>query len=427
MSADADRPLNWKRNLAFVSVAQFFAIAGFGFSLPFIPFYIREVLGVTADADLSLWVGIFSASGHLALFISSPVWGFIADIYGRRSMVLRANFCSALLLPLMLLAPGVGWLVMLRFLLGSFAGTVSASQSLIASNTPSEHIGFAMGTVSSAVGSGNLAGFVLGALVVQHLGYAAGFITSGVMLAIAGFLTLFGTCENFTRTTTLRGALRQTGRFTLPRFGGVWLLLGLMAASAYVSAFERPFVPLMTELIVGTAGAKIWTSIVLGGSAIAGIIAGGVMGRLADRFTPAKVGFLATILAAIATIPMALATTIGVFAGTRMVMSFFAAGLDPVFQIWLAKCAPANKRSLFLGWGTSFRALGWFACALTAGGVAMLGGVRMVFFVTAGLFLLLAPVIAFTARHLSSLAAVAGSSGHPAHPTTLDPHGHSAA
>lgn len=427
MNADAGKPLNWKRNLAFVSIAQFFATTGFGFALPFIPFYIRDGLGVTVDAELSLCVGLFTASGHLALVLSSPIWGFIGDIYGRRIMVLRTNFCSALLMPLMVVAPTVGWLVFLRFMVGAFAGSVSASQSLIASNTPSEHMGFAMGTISSAVGSGNLVGFVLGALIVQYFSYTAGFISSGIMLAVAGVLTLFGVRENFTRTTTLREALRQTGHFKLPRFGGVWMLLGLMAASAYVSAFERPFVPQMTEIIVGTADAKIWASIVLSGSAIAGIIAGGVMGQLADRFTPQKVGFAATILAAIATVPMALATTIGVFAGTRTAMSFFAAGLDPVFQVWLAKCAPANKRSLFLGWGTSFRALGWFACALTAGGVAMLGGVRMVFFVTAGLFLLLAPVIAFASRRLASLAAVAGSSVHPAPPTTLDPHGHSAA
>ena len=92
-------------------------------------------------------------------------------------------------------------LVILRFLIGIFAGTVTASQTLVASNTPSEKMGFAMGTISSAVGSGNLAGFVLGALVVDHYGYTAGFIASGVMLALAfcfslgdlGVIALFGT------------------------------------------------------------------------------------------------------------------------------------------------------------------------------------------------------------------------------------------
>jgi MFS family permease len=93
--------------------------------------------------------------------------------------------------------------------------------------------------------------------------------------------------------------------------------------------------------------------------------------------------------------------------GARMLMAFFAAGLDPVFQIWLARSAPPDKRALFLGWGTSFRALGWFICAATAGGVAMLGGVRMVFMVTAGLFFLLAPFILATSRRLTAVSAAA--------------------
>ncbi|NLF21713.1 MAG: multidrug efflux MFS transporter, partial [Lentisphaerae bacterium] len=264
MKRGVDQPLNWKRNLFFVSVAQFFSIAGFGFSLPFIPFYIRDVMGITIESERSLWVGLFAASGHLALCLFAPFWGFVADIYGRRSMVLRANFCSAILLPLSLLMPSVFWLVILRFVIGAFAGTVSASQTLIASNTPSEKMGFAMWTISSAVGSGNLAGFMLGALVVDACGYTTAFLVSGVMLALAGFLVLFGARERFVRTSSLREQTLKM-HLSLPRFGGVWLLLGLMATSAFVSAFERPFVPQMTELIVGQERAAIWTSVVLSG------------------------------------------------------------------------------------------------------------------------------------------------------------------
>jgi DHA1 family multidrug resistance protein-like MFS transporter len=406
MTPRAGQPLDWRRNLLFIAVAQFFSIAGFGFSLPFIPFYIRDHLQITSEAERSLWVGLFAASGHLALFLFAPFWGFVADIYGRRTMLLRANFCSAILLPLAILMPNVLWLVILRFLIGIFAGTVTASQTLVASNTPSDKMGFAMGMISSAVGSGHLAGFLFGALVVDHFGYTVGFAASGAMLALAGFLVLFGSRENFVRTTSLRQSTLGL-HLSLPHFGGVWLLLGLMSVTAFVSAFERPFVPQMTELIVGHGSAKFWTSIVLGGSAIAGIVAGALMGRLADRTSPARVGMWSSVLAGAAAIPLALSWGIGMMIGARMLMAFFAAGLDPVFQIWLARSAPSDKRALFLGWGTSFRALGWFICAATAGGVAMLGGVRMVFMVTAGLFFLLAPFILATSRRLTAVSAVA--------------------
>jgi DHA1 family multidrug resistance protein-like MFS transporter len=393
-------PFNWRRNLIFVSAAQFLSIAGFGFALPFIPFFIRDRLGVTVESELSMWVGLFAAAGHLALGIFAPVWGFIADIYGRRKMVLRANFTSMALLPLTIFVPSTGWLIALRFLISCFSGTVTASQALVASTTPQDKIGLAMGTITSAVGSGNLIGMLLGALVVDRFGYNVAFTASGVLFGVAGLLVLFGAQEDFTRTTTLRAKLRGM-HLALPRFGGLWLLLILLAATGFVTAFERPFVPQLVEIVSGHKGAKFWTSVVLAGSALAGIVAGSVMGRLADRFSPPRVGVWSALLAGLMTIPLGLAGSLSLLIGARMGMAFFAAGLDPVFQIWLVRNAPVERRALVLGWGTTFRACGWFLCATAAGGVAMLGGVRLVFLASAGFFLLLVPCIHFTSRRIA--------------------------
>ncbi len=66
---------------------------------------------------------------------------------------------------------------------------------------------------------------------------------------------------------------------------------------------------------------------------------------------------------------------------------------------------PEKRRSSSSAVIDRFRAFGWFVCAAMAGGVAMLGGLRMVFFVTAGLFFLLVPVILFTATRLRDVEA----------------------
>ena len=81
-------------------------------------------------------------------------------------------------------------------------------------------------------------------------------------------------------------------------------------------------------------------------------------------------------------------------------MVFFAGGLEPVFQIWLAKSTPDDKRGLFYGWATSAKSFGWFLSSLAAGGVAMLMGVRFVYLTAAVLFLLLIPIIRVTIRQL---------------------------
>ncbi len=390
----------WQRRLFYVSLAQFLATCGFGFSLPFIPFFIKEHLCINDEAQRSMWVGLFSASGQFALFIFSPIWGFVADIYGRRKMLLRAYLASAIIMPLMIFVPGPGWLVTLRFLIGAFAGTVTASQALIASTTPQKRMGFAMGVVVSAVGSGNLTGMLMGSLIVDSLGYAAGFTASGALLLVAAFLIMHGATDPFVQSATLMEKIRVT-HFGLPKFGGLWFLLSLMAVTGFVTYFERPFIPQLVEQVTVGVRSKFWVGIVLSCSALAGIVAGSVMGRLADRFSPPKVGFVSSLLAGLATLPVGFSTSIPMLVGFRTCMAFFMAGLDPVFQIWLAKSVPAEKRALFLGWGTSFRAMGWFVSSAAAGTVAMLLGVRSVFFVAACLFIALLPLIRMASRRIT--------------------------
>lgn len=390
---------NWRRRLFFVSVAQFLATCGFGFSLPFIPFFIKEHLGIVDEMQRSMWVGLFAAGGQLALCLTSPIWGVVADIYGRRKMLLRAYFGSALILPLMIFVPSPPWLVGLRFVVGMFAGTVTASQALIASTTPQNKVGYAMGIVVSVVGSGNLTGMLLGSVMVEHFGYTISFISSGVLLLVAGLLILYGVTEPFVQQTTLREKMRET-EFRLPQFGAIWILLILMSVTGFVTYFERPFIPQLVEMVTGGINAKRWVGIVLSCSAVAGIAAGSIMGRLADRFSPPKVGVASALLAGLCTLPVGLSTCISSLVGFRRGMAFFNAGLDPVLQIWLAKSAPIEKRALFIGWGTSFRAMGWFFSSTAAGAVAMWGGVRMVFFVASVFFILLIPMILSAAKKI---------------------------
>ncbi|MFA6716999.1 MAG: MFS transporter, partial [Victivallaceae bacterium] len=114
--------LNWKKNLFIIWISQFFSIAAFSSSLTFIPFYIQK-LGVADDATRNMYVAQFMAMGAISFCLMSPVWGFIADVYGRRLMLLRSNFVSAFLMPLMAFVPNVGMLLLLRFLIGAFSGT----------------------------------------------------------------------------------------------------------------------------------------------------------------------------------------------------------------------------------------------------------------------------------------------------------------
>jgi len=383
--------VHWKRNLLRVWIAQFLATAGFCFATPFIPFYIKEI-GVSDPAQASMWVALFAAAGNLALLLSAPCWGFISDICGRRLMVLRASFVCGMLMPLMAFVPGVKSLVLLRFLVGLFAGTVTASQILVSSNTPMENRGFALGTLSSAVFGGRMAGTFMGGIVVDAFGYRAAFFTCGVTLITAGFIVLLGVTEHFEKTTSLRR--KMTGfRLRLPDFGAVWWVLLLMLLMGFAVRFDAPFMPLLVETINGPDRAATWTGVIASMSAVTGIFAGPLLGWWADRSSPQKVAMWSAGLAGLLMIPQGLATDLTTLAAARFGMVFFASGLMSVFQIWLAKSTPDSKRGMLFGWATSSKSCGWFLSSLAGGAVAMNLGVRWVYFCAAATFIVLVPAI----------------------------------
>ena len=387
---------NWKRNLFFVWLAQFLSVSGFCFATPFIPFYIRD-LGVDDPQVRNIWVAWHAGAGNLAFCLFAPVWGYIADIYGRRIMVLRANFGAALLIPLMAFVPGPGTLVFLRFLLGALAGTVTASQTLVSGNTPHESRGFALGALSAAVFSGTMAGMFLGGIVVDHFGYRAGFFISGSVLFTSGLLVLVGARENFHKTTSLRTKLAAFS-FRLPHFGPVWFILLLILLMGLARRFDMPFLPVLVEEVNGPDRAATWTGIAASLSAIAGGLAGILLGWLADRIPAPKIAIWSALLAGLLMVPQGLATGMPMLIGARCGMIFFAGGLDPIFQIWLAKSTPDDRRGLFFGWASSFKGFGWFLSSVISGATVTLFGVRGVYFAGAVLFVALVPMLWLTVR-----------------------------
>lgn len=366
--------------------------------LPFIPFYILH-LGISDASERSMWTGLFNTAGHIGFCIMCPVWGALADRYGRRIMILRANFISALIIPLMLVAPGVIWLVALRFLLGMFSGTITACQTLVSSFTPKDKTGFALGALSSAVYGGSMLGGLIGGLVVDHFGFRVAFFTASAVLFMAGLLVLLGVRENFNRTIQETSG---TGfRLKIPHLGSAGIILGLIAMMGFARQFDAPFLPLLVELVNGPERAATWTGTISSLAAVAGMVSGILLGALADRISAPRVAIFSALLAGLLMLPHGLATNLGMLMIARFGMVFCAGGLDPIFMIWLAKSTPEDQRGTIFGWAGSAKTLGWVASALLGTGIAMTAGVRNIFFVGSILFFALIPAIILSMRKQS--------------------------
>src|SRR5437879_13147008 len=82
-------PNDWRRNVWALTLTVFISFVGFQFFSPFLPLYIRE-LGVTDPAKIALWSGLQAAVPPAMSGILSPVFGRLADRFGRKMLPIRS-------------------------------------------------------------------------------------------------------------------------------------------------------------------------------------------------------------------------------------------------------------------------------------------------------------------------------------------------
>ncbi|MBE0699072.1 MAG: MFS transporter, partial [Anaerolineaceae bacterium] len=134
----------WQRTLYIMFTAQLLTAIGFSSIFPFFPLYVKQ-LGSSLGISLELLAGLVFSSQAFTMMIAAPIWGALADRYGRKLMVERAMFGGSFILLLMALVTSAEQLVLLRAIQGLVTGTVSAGNALVASVTPREHAGYGMG------------------------------------------------------------------------------------------------------------------------------------------------------------------------------------------------------------------------------------------------------------------------------------------
>jgi MFS transporter, DHA1 family, multidrug resistance protein len=82
-------PSGWQRNVWALSLSVFIAFVGFQFFSPFLPLYVRE-LGVTDPSAIALWSGVLAAVTPTVSGFLAPLFGRLADRFGRKMMLIRS-------------------------------------------------------------------------------------------------------------------------------------------------------------------------------------------------------------------------------------------------------------------------------------------------------------------------------------------------
>ena len=95
---------SWRTSFIALLLAETLAMIGFGLSMPIIPLFLEEDIGITDPVQLRMWVGLIQSASAITLAIFAPIWGHLADVFSRRAMLLRAMFGGAAIISLMAFA-----------------------------------------------------------------------------------------------------------------------------------------------------------------------------------------------------------------------------------------------------------------------------------------------------------------------------------
>ncbi len=224
-------------------------MAAFTFVDPLLPLYIQKVGNLTVD-QAAFWAGLAASGLGAAMFFISPVWGILADRFGRKAMVMRAMFGGAVILSLMSLAPNIYLIVILRCFQGFVTGSVAAMTALASGTVPRNKMPLAMGVIMLAVFCGQSLGPLAGGFIAGRWGYHATFYASGAFLLAAGLIVLIMVKEHFVPVATPRGGSLRA-MFNLAKSSE---FLPLMAVLALVSAGQGTVGPIMSLRIEALVG-----------------------------------------------------------------------------------------------------------------------------------------------------------------------------
>jgi MFS transporter, DHA1 family, multidrug resistance protein len=380
----------WRRNQQVLPAANLLCSLGFGLSWPFLPLMLRG-LGVTEN--LETWIGHMMLVFYIAGFIINPVWGGIADHYGRKIMVLRAMLGMGISMTLVPFAPSPLWFASLVVVIGLFNGFTPAGMALLVANTPPRRVGTAMAFAQTGglVGQtlGPAAGAVLAALIERQLWLF--WISGGLM--IAGGLLVFLLVQEVKQRAPgpwrldWVGSLREL--LVVPQLAPLYLLSFMFAALWFgnVTIISVYMLQLLAAHPAGVGNEAFWLGAAAMGLAVSSVVVMPLWGRVLDRYGPERVLTFAAAAAAVTHVPLLLLET-----PLQLVLARVAFGVTvapmllSVIQL-LRRYAPKGMDARAISYSSSSQFIGMGLAPFIAGLIGPVMGLRAYFALSIALML----------------------------------------
>ncbi len=199
-----------------------------------------------------LLVSLTVSATILAVALTAPITGMLADSVGRKRVIVAAMLGLALPTGLAATAGGLGQFVIWRFLQGFFIpGIIAVTMAYISEESPGRSVGKTMAIYVTGGIVGGFSGRFLTGLIATHWGWRIPFVILGVM-TFAGALAIWGLLPRstkFVRQTDAAASMRslylhlRNPQLLATYAVGFDVLFCLVATFTYVNFYlaEEPF------------------------------------------------------------------------------------------------------------------------------------------------------------------------------------------
>ncbi|MCA9831692.1 MAG: MFS transporter [Dehalococcoidia bacterium] len=354
-----------------VAIASGTFLASFSMNawVPFLPLYARE-LGATSDANALFWAGLATSFIGLSRLVSGPVWGVLADRYGRKVMLVRALAFATLTTFVAALATEPWHLVAALTCQGLFSGFIPAAVALTSVSVPDSRLNQSLGYVSAAQFLGNTIGPAIGAGIAVFFGLRGAMVAAAIMPAVAAVVVLVLVPKD-----EIASRVHRKRHEPKPASGpGFWSLVGpqfYLVLGFYFFLFAanqllRLASPVAIERLVGhDAESLVGIAFTAGGVAsVAGLM---LVNRRAAKPGNFRVLLAAgCLIAALCQAGLAVAPGAGTYIAAFAAASLIQAALIPATNTLIATNVGRERRGTAFGVASSAQAMAFMAGPMSA-------------------------------------------------------------
>lgn len=370
----------------------FINILSFTIIIPIIYVYAQEY-GLN-DFQTSLLFGIFP----LAQFFATPVIGKLADIFGRKKLLVISLFGTAVASLMTAFAPTVWFLFLARILDGITGGNNSVAQAVISDVTEPKNRAKIFGIFGAMFGMGFIVGPLLSLVLIKY-SLNIPYIASAVFAFTATLITLFFLPETLEKTEEKRKVNWKNlfGKdiltaYKIPKVGPLFII-SLISGLTF-TMFTFAFQPYVLNGLGGSIRDVTILLVMFGVVSMLVQVFG--IGPLSKKFKLINILAVALLLRGIVFILLTAVPIFWYFVAVSVLLSAVNPLAKPIISTLITNFSDANRRGEMLGINESYLSLS-NAIGPVVGGIFLSINLRMPF-MFAGVLVFFVAYLAYRTR-----------------------------